>query len=311
MKYLTLLILYFLHPFSYSCGDHYKVMANKGTPLLHQSFNEKLKQFPDPNINYDRNYRGMTKYRTLSLKGSYRLALTYDDGPHPTRTPRLLDILKKYKVKATFFAMGNLIKKYPQIASRIVREGHTLASHDWTHINSNTQEMRPFRDKLKRSLLEVKKHDNAREVYYRFPYGAYGQARGYHHFNVLKDLSLELFNENCINFAFWDIDTSDWVSNMTAKDISKTIFANIDGGQAFRFKTKRRNGRIQYYKEPYQIKNPMKGGVVLMHDIHERTIDATELFLEKAMQRNIEFILLKDIQEFSFDGKQCQLIRNI
>lgn len=309
-RFTHLVMIFLISSPAFPCGDHDNLLANSGEALIHNSFTKnqfEQKQFPDPRITYNNTHRGMIPYRAHSLKNSYRLALTYDDGPHPTRTPRLLDILKKYRVKATFFALGSLIQTYPKIAQRIVDEGHILASHDWRHDNSNSESRSDFKIGLKQSLLQVKNHYQEKEAYYRFPYGAYGRSSGYHHFNVIKELSQEMFSENCINFAFWDIDTSDWVSNMTAQNISQTLFSNLDGGRAYRFKTIQRGGRTTYVKDPYTIQNPVKGGVVLMHDIHERTVQATEIFLNKAMGRNIEFILLNEVNEFSYDGTQCSL----
>lgn len=311
-KLITLLLL--ISSPILCCGDHWNFQLTQGNPLLHSSYNlnpnPRDKQFPDPNTQYDGNnssHRGMAQWLTRSLDGLNKLALTYDDGPHPIRTPKLLDILKKYQVKATFFVMGELVKTYPQIAERIVHEGHILATHDWRHDNSNNESREVFKKGLRDSVMEVKSHYKEEETYYRFPYGAYGRASGYHHFNVLKELSLEIFNENCINFAFWDIDTSDWVSGMTPEDITETLFSNLDGGRAWRFRTERSMGRTRYIKEPYTINRPKGGGVVLMHDIHERTIQATELFLSQAVHRNIEFVLLKDVQEFSYEGVTCDL----
>lgn len=293
---------------SYACGDHENVMADSGLPFVHHSFLEQdEKQFPDPSIVYNGSHRGMATYRTNSLKGAQKLALTYDDGPHPTRTPKLLDILKKYNVKATFFAMGELVERYPLIAKRIVDEGHILASHDWRHDNSNGESQSVFRAGLKNSILEVKKHYKDEETYYRFPYGAYGRSTGYHHFNVMKELSQDLFGDNCINFAFWDIDTSDWVADMDPQDIVQTLFANLNGGTAYRFRTYTSGGRTRYAKDRYRISNPIGGGVVLMHDIHQRTIEATELFLRQAQGRNIEFVLLKNVEEFEYTNQTCFL----
>ena len=60
-------------------------------------------------------------------------ALTYDDGPHPKFTPELLDILDKYKVKATFFMIGEQIEKYPVIVKEVARRGHVIGNHTYTH----------------------------------------------------------------------------------------------------------------------------------------------------------------------------------
>lgn len=308
-----LLISFIFSIQSFACGDHESALLKSGHPLTHRSLQDSLedKQFPDPNINYDpnnRNHRGIFTWATDSLKGQRTFALTYDDGPHPQRTPQLLDILKKYNVKATFFVMGELAQRYPKIVQRIVSEGHILSSHDWRHDNSNSESRETFKWGLKQSILEVRQSYPGPHTYYRFPYGAYARASGYHHFNVLKETSQELFGENCINFAFWDIDTSDWVSGMTPQNIVETLWANLNGGRAWRFTTATRSGRTVYVKEPYTISNPLEGGVVLMHDIHQRTIEATELFLKQAQGQNIDFVLLKNVEEFDYGNLLCQLM---
>jgi len=61
------------------------------------------------------------------------VALTFDDGPHPTFTPALLKLLDKYHVKATFFMVGKLIEKYPQVAKAVAKAGHTIANHTYDH----------------------------------------------------------------------------------------------------------------------------------------------------------------------------------
>jgi peptidoglycan/xylan/chitin deacetylase (PgdA/CDA1 family) len=61
------------------------------------------------------------------------VALTFDDGPNPHATPKILDILKSENVKATFFLIGKWVKKYPELARRIVSEGHTIGGHTCSH----------------------------------------------------------------------------------------------------------------------------------------------------------------------------------
>ena len=65
--------------------------------------------------------------------GTPHLALTFDDGPHGSLTPRLLDALAKRKVKATFYVIGRNVESHPDIARRIVAEGHEIANHTWSH----------------------------------------------------------------------------------------------------------------------------------------------------------------------------------
>ncbi|MEA5552998.1 polysaccharide deacetylase family protein [Anabaena cylindrica UHCC 0172] len=61
------------------------------------------------------------------------IALTFDDGPWPNSTIQVLDILKKNKIKGTFFVVGQNVKNYPDLAKRVVTDGHTIANHTWHH----------------------------------------------------------------------------------------------------------------------------------------------------------------------------------
>lgn len=61
------------------------------------------------------------------------VALTFDDGPNPYVTPQILDILKQENIKATFFLIGKWVEKYPELAKRIVDEGHLVGGHTYSH----------------------------------------------------------------------------------------------------------------------------------------------------------------------------------
>lgn len=62
------------------------------------------------------------------------VALTFDDGPHGTLTPRVLDILRDNNVKGTFFMQGCNVKAHPQVVRRMVNEGHEVGNHTWNHV---------------------------------------------------------------------------------------------------------------------------------------------------------------------------------
>ena len=63
------------------------------------------------------------------------IAITFDDGPHPKETAKILDVLKKYDAKATFFVVGKHVKWYPDSVIRASKEGHEIGNHTYTHIN--------------------------------------------------------------------------------------------------------------------------------------------------------------------------------
>lgn len=82
------------------------------------------------NSNFSKN-SGITFSRVM-VSGNY-IALTFDDGPHPQNTPRLLDMLRARNVKATFYVIGRSVDIYPQVVRRTVAEGHEIGNHSYTH----------------------------------------------------------------------------------------------------------------------------------------------------------------------------------
>ncbi|MDY7023497.1 MAG: polysaccharide deacetylase family protein, partial [Cyanobacteriota bacterium] len=77
-------------------------------------------------------YLGTIIYRVEPENNEKVVALTFDDGPWPD-TPKILDILQQYQVKATFFFLGGNLPRYPEIAQQVVNQGHALGNHTWNH----------------------------------------------------------------------------------------------------------------------------------------------------------------------------------
>lgn len=276
--------------------------------------NKQLKQFPEEREYTPISDNGFDQYKTASLKNSNKVVLTFDDGPHPTRTPRLLDILKKHQVKATFFVLTKLVtSKTEPILERMIREGHIVATHDHDHDNNNNESKESFYQELKKSILIIDKiykkyRPENKGIYYRFPYGAYGKNQSYHHMNVIKDLSQELYGENCINFSFWDIDSSDWSPKLKDEQIAQNIWAHIKGGTAYKTTSKTSIfGKRKYKTKKYNHTWPFGGGVALLHDIHNKSIDAAEIFVKRAKAEGVEIVALDSVEEYSFAGKRCKI----
>lgn len=238
------------------------------------------------------------------------MALTFDDGPDVTLTPKLLDTLKAYNVKATFFILTERVNDQTlPIIKRMIAEGHTVASHHHDHISSDNKTEAVYRAGLKKSILTtagIMEEENSlnREIYYRFPYGAYGSKKlAYHHMNVMKEVSNELFGDNCINFVFWDVDTADWLETITSAEITQGVMSNIFGGTAYSFEFKNK----KYVKTKYTIKNPIGGGVVLMHDVHAHSVAAVPMILQKFKEKGVEVVPLQEVEEYAYNGKECRL----
>lgn len=275
------------------------------------------KQFPeDSKVYRPKVDTGFEQYKTTSLKGTKKIVLTFDDGPHETRTPRLLDILKKYNVKATFFILTkNVTTRTMPIVERILQEGHILASHDHDHQNNNDESPEEFKSELKESIFLLKNIERLAGVeqnnaFYRFPYGAYGNNGLYHHFNVMKSVSDDLFGENCINFAFWDIDSEDWMQQLSSEEIASNVLAHVVGGKAYKHKVKKTLfGNVKYKIESYNISRPMGGGVVLMHDIHDRSLEAAEIVIKRSRELGIDIVPLTSVKEYGYGQKDCRQIK--
>lgn len=274
------------------------------------------KQFPEDGKVYRPGQdTGFDQYKTRSLFGTRKVVLTFDDGPDAVQTPRLLEILKKYNVKATFFMLSEKFnEKTLPLIKRVASEGHIIASHHHDHENNNSKTEVDYREGLKKSITNVARvleeiDAPNREIYYRFPYGAYGAGSlSYHHMNVMKEVSQELFGDNCINFSFWDIDSLDWLKPMDQKDVLSNILANIEGGTAYNMVKGRWSGKPK--KESYTIRTPMGGGVVLMHDIHSRSVDTVEVLLRMFRDKGIEVVPLNEVSEYSYKGRECRLLKN-
>lgn len=277
--------------------------------LLFFSLETSARHYPE-NRTYNSGDRGYTQYGSPSLHRTNQYALTFDDGPHPVRTPKILDTLKKYNVKATFFVVTSLINEgnFP-IVKRILDEGHILASHGRSHDNSNNISRDVWKARVKQSFLDLSKWYKKAghtfdKIYYRFPYAAYGLRSDHHHMNTLKEISKELMGDNCIHFAFWDIDSGDWIPGMTAGEVFGNFKAYQEGGKFVGYKTVRRNGRLTQIKVNKTVTEPTLGGVVLQHDIQESSVGGTEMFLKYAQENNISIVRLDEVQEFAIT-KNC------
>ncbi|MCG7408885.1 polysaccharide deacetylase family protein [Paenibacillus sp. ACRRX] len=109
-----------------------------------------------------------------AIKGKHQrnVALTFDDGPDPYYTPRLLDMLKEHGVKATFFVLGSRAELYPELIKRMHMEGHQIGIHNYSH--KSNWIMTPFcvrRQHIERSAAIVEQITGERPAFYRPPWG--------------------------------------------------------------------------------------------------------------------------------------------
>ena len=103
---------------------------------------------------------------------SREIALTFDDGPNPPYTNRILDVLRRERVPATFFLVGRAVAAYPQTVQRIVAEGHAVGNHTWDHAHLIVESPRTVRSELERTSDAIDRAAGVRPVLMRPPFGA-------------------------------------------------------------------------------------------------------------------------------------------
>jgi peptidoglycan/xylan/chitin deacetylase (PgdA/CDA1 family) len=153
------------------------------------------------------------------VTGSADVALSFDDGPHATWTPKILDLLRVGGVKATFCLVGTQVRKYPALVVRIVREGHVLCNHSWSHLRTlGSQPVADIRADLARTNAEIRKAAPGALIrFFRQPYGKWTAAS----VDVARSLGMEPLG--------WDVDPADW-EKPAAAIIQQRVLAGVKPG---------------------------------------------------------------------------------
>lgn len=184
--------------------------------------------------------------RSLGLRDK-EVILTFDDGPIAGKTERVLNTLKEHCVKATFFAVGKMARAYPNLAKRIVRDGHTLAHHTYDHNRLPKYSRATASAHIDRGIKLVEKaayntsYFPVRIPFFRLPYLSTNKATR----DLLREKKLVAFGTN--------IDSLDWKKNSPDRIVNRVM---------------------------KRLKKEKKG-IILMHDIHNRTT----LMLPKLLAR--------------------------
>ena len=151
--------------------------------------------------------------------GPDEIALTFDDGPNRTWTPRLLDALARHDVRATFFMLGNAAEAEPAIVRRAVAEGHLIGNHSWGHPSLARSSSARIREELRRTQDTLQQITGKPVRFFRPPFGARRPAV----FRIAHELGLTT--------VLWNAMTSDW-SEPSAELIAANLMKMIDNRHA-------------------------------------------------------------------------------
>lgn len=196
-----------------------------------------------------------------------RIALTFDDGPNPKNTPAILELLKQYDARATFFLVGWRVKENPELAQRTLREGHEIGNHSYYH--------KYFRRGIPTAEIEddmIKAHRLIEEVtgtaphLYRPPGGYYNQQ--------LVDVARA--NDYRIVMWSWHQDTKDWSSPGVQRIVNKVL------------------------------NSARNGDIVLMHDVaegHSQTVEALKTILPELKKRGYSMVTVSELMAHRVKGE--------
>jgi cellulose synthase/poly-beta-1,6-N-acetylglucosamine synthase-like glycosyltransferase/spore germination protein YaaH/peptidoglycan/xylan/chitin deacetylase (PgdA/CDA1 family) len=204
-----------------------------------------------------------------------KVALTFDDGPDPTWTPKILDVLKQYGAKATFFLIGAEVEKFPGIAKRIYNEGHEIGNHTFTHPDVSNISKRYFEVELNLTERLFESKLGVKPVLMRPPYAideAPDTADQVRPLEWSQDMGYITVGEK--------IDPNDWRDNPrpTAEGIAAEVMKNLP---------------------PCAPNNQVRcGNVILFHDgggDRSQTVKALAIILDGLKERGYQVVQVSEL----------------
>lgn len=145
------------------------------------------------------------------------IALTFDDGPHPRYTDMILDILKEYGIRATFFVVGENVALYPEQLKRISAEGHEIGNHTYTHADLKRINKNTLMHELGETERVIENLTGKRPTVFRPPEGR------------CNETVVACANERGYTTVLWTVDPRDWASP-PARDVAAVIEKNAKCG---------------------------------------------------------------------------------
>ncbi len=146
------------------------------------------------------------------MSGNHKeIYLTFDDGPIPEVTPWVLDVLKEYNARATFFCVGDNVRKHPDIFEKVIREGHTVGNHTYNHLSGWATENISYFHNIRHCARKV--HSGL----FRPPYGK------------MKPSQVQ-FLQRHYRIIMWDVLSGDFDRDITPEDCAQNVIQNAGPG---------------------------------------------------------------------------------
>ena len=152
-----------------------------------------------------------------------KIYLTFDDGPIPDVTEWVLDLLKSEDIKATFFCIGDNIKKHPEVYKRILAEGHQTGNHTFNHLNGWKTNTKSYLENFKLSETEHSKLNTEHSFLFRPPYGKIKPSQS----KAIRQLGYKII--------MWDVLSYDFDSNISVEKCLENVISNTEQGSIIVF----------------------------------------------------------------------------
>lgn len=194
------------------------------------------------------------------------IALTFDDGPNPVKTPEMLDILKENGVVATFFVVGNLVEEHPGIVKRAYEEGNEIGTHSYTHPEKTWTGMSESEilDEYTKANDAIEAETGLRTLFDR-PVGG----------GMKEEMAEQIGREQII----WSVDPEDWNNAKGYRDADK-IYDHVMNGT---------NGGGK----------ATDGAVVLSHEIYQSTVDAYKKIIPALKEQGYKFVTVSQMMQIA------------
>ena len=198
-----------------------------------------------------------------------RIALTFDDGPDPRTTPRILDSLREHDLKATFFVLGRRVKERPGLLRRIVKEGHTIGNHTYNHTDMSDLSQKRMRLELRRTQAAV---DDA--LGYHYPMVLMRPPYGNPYFDGSEALPVfrKVVRDQGLFPILWTVDPRDYMLGGRPEGVLRGIRRADETG--------RKGERDQ---------------VLLLHDTHRQTANALPQIIDHYERSGRQFATVGEL----------------
>lgn len=160
----------------------------------------------------------VTFHPTGRVDSPRAIALCFDDGPNAAYTPKILKVLRRFHVQATFFVIGYEAQKFPDLVTKEIAQGNVVGTHSWSHPDSFASLDLSQLEKQFEQTDAVMTQIGVDPYLFKPPGGSYDSQ------------VVELARRYGMRTVMWSIDTHDWVASVTAKEITKLVLSHAKPG---------------------------------------------------------------------------------